>query len=364
MFSDTHSEINIVEFIESMADGVLAVNTEGNISLVNSAICAMTGYTKNELIGAKLSILLPEKARKHHGEYLDQFFSNPKPRSMANNLEITTQDKQGNSFPVEIGISSVSSPIGPIAIALIKNISVRKKAEEALIRQNAELDSFAHMVAHDIRSIITTIVGYSEYLLNNKDCITKEQNTKYLREIATAGRKMGNITQDILLFASMKKQDIELVPVVASDYLHSALERLKFTIEEKQAVITTDKNLPHCCGYGPWIEETWYNYIINALNYGGIKPQIHIGFEAIGNGYIGYYVKDSGPGIAAEQLNTLFEAKDNMRDKFIKGTGLGLPMVKNIIEKLDGYVELKNSKSGGCKFLFYLKSVENIDYYI
>lgn len=361
MLKTINAQIDLSVFIENLADGILGIIGSGEIVVVNENFCRLTQHSRNDLIGANLSKVLPPTISISHQKHIVDFFLNPKPRSMANDLEIALIRKDGTSVPVEIGLSNVKTEYSQIGLAYVKNISARKKAEEELKQQVQELDSFAHMVAHDIRSIITTIVGYSEYLLKNNESISKDIFEKYMSEIALAGRKMGNITQDILLFASMKKQDMELVPVNVNDYLHGALERLKLLIENKSASITVKDKLPDCCGYGPWIEEIWYNFLINAINYGGDQPHIEIGYDDVGNGYIKYYVKDSGPGITLQNPLDVFSDNGDLNKKFVKGNGIGLPMVKKIVNKLDGFVDLETKSGMGCNFSFSLKSIHNLN---
>ena len=118
-------------------------------------------------------------------------------------------------------------------------------------------------------------------------------------------------------------------------------------------VITSQ--LLNCKSYSGWIEEVWYNFISNAIKYGDPKSNIEIYSTKQDDGYIKYSVKDYGDGISDELKEIIFEEKSLQKDKLTKGFGLGLSIVKKIIEKLDGFVSVESEKGKGCIFSFYLK---------
>jgi len=107
-------------------------------------------------------------------------------------------------------------------------------------------------------------------------------------------------------------------------------------------------------GYDPWIEEVWYNYISNAIAYGGSSPVIEIGSEVQNSDFIKYFVKDNGPGLSPEFKAIVFQTSPE-KDKVAHGYGLGLSIVKSIVEKLGGYIDVESEIGNGSVFSFYLK---------
>jgi signal transduction histidine kinase len=111
-----------------------------------------------------------------------------------------------------------------------------------------------------------------------------------------------------------------------------------------------------CIGYAPWIEEVMFNFVSNAIKYGGKPPKIEIKSQLTDDGFVKYSVTDNGLGIDPEFQKIIFEEKNKNKDKLIRGYGLGLSIVKKIIEKLDGYVEVESEKGKGSTFSFYMKN--------
>ena len=132
--------------------------------------------------------------------------------------------------------------------------------------------------------------------------------------------------------------------------------RLKDLIDEYHAEIREPKSWPTVMGYAPWIEEVWANYISNGIKYGGKPPVIELGAEHLGKGLIRFLVHDNGNGLPKESLDNLFNEFTRYSDLSIEGSGLGLSIVRRIIEKLGGAVDARsdNKPGNGCIFSFIL----------
>lgn len=118
------------------------------------------------------------------------------------------------------------------------------------------------------------------------------------------------------------------------------------------------KNWPSAIGYTPWIEEVWVNYISNAIKYGGEPPYIELGAEEkIGKTL--FWIKDNGAGIDPEQQSQIFIKSTRLNEKIVKGHGLGLTIVKRIVEKLGGQVGITSTVGKGSTFTFELPSNKN-----
>lgn len=255
-------------------------------------------------------------------------------------------------------------------------VEEKRKAEEALRRyaielqaRNEDLDAFAHTVAHDLKSPLGYIVGFAHVLEEDYDALPAEERRSYLRMIARTGHKMSNIIDELLLLAGVRKiEDMERVPVDVASIVAEALQRLAPMIEEYQAEIVEPDDWPVALGYGPWVEEVWVNYLSNAIKYGGAPPRVELGHGVSGlklapqpkggeeqaEDVIYFWVRDNGPGLAPEEkerLFTLFTRLDQVR---AKGHGLGLSIVRRIVEKLGGQVGVESEVGAGSVFWFTL----------
>ncbi|MDE5421485.1 PAS domain-containing sensor histidine kinase [Ancylomarina sp. DW003] len=350
-------DVTIKTLLESLAEGVIFINESGRIILINDRLAELTGHDKHEVIGQHMNIFIPDDLHSKHDSHVKGYFKAPRIRPMGEGLELTAKRKDGSTFLVELSISFLNTESGKLGIGFLTDITTRKEAEYELKKRNQELDAYAHTVAHDLNSSLAGIVGFSELLINPSFELSKEEHDSYLNEIAEGGRKMSSIIGELLLFASMKKEDVDIGEINMRNIIDSACHRLKYQIEEKNVDIEISENISNCLGYSLWIEEVWLNYISNAIKYGGTPPKIKIYSTKTEDGYIKYSVEDKGEGISDDLKDIIFNERDKSKDKLTKGLGLGLSIVKRILEKLDGHVSLESEIGQGSIFSFYLKDL-------
>lgn len=217
-----------------------------------------------------------------------------------------------------------------------------------------ELETYAHTVAHDLKNPIGVIRGFAELLLDNDSPL--EERTQFIEFIHQNSLKLGNIVDSLLKLSYIRKQsDIELVKLNMNEIVEHSLSRIQNMIDERNAEIIFQKNLPSIYGDEIWIEEVWTNYLSNAVKYGGNPPVIEIGFENKKD-TIKYFIKDNGKGVSDEDRQKLFNeySRLEMHKENIKGHGLGLSIVKRIIEKLNGHVSIESELGKGSVFSFEL----------
>jgi signal transduction histidine kinase len=233
--------------------------------------------------------------------------------------------------------------------------AMRERAVELQLR-NRELDAFSHPVAHD--SPLTVILGYAELIEESYDTITGDTLLYYVQGILKQGRKANAIIQELLLLSSVRKSEVKVNPLNMVDIVESALERLKYPIEDAKPRINIPETMPVALGQALWVEEVWFNYISNALKYCGASPEITVGGERNGNGGVRYWVRDSGPGIPDSAQDRLFVPFTQINQVKSDGYGLGLSIVRRIVEKLNGYVGVDSAPGQGSTFYFVLPAAD------
>ncbi|MBP8001296.1 MAG: HAMP domain-containing protein [Chloroflexi bacterium] len=221
-------------------------------------------------------------------------------------------------------------------------------------RQVAELDAFAHTVAHDLKNPLTLITGFADLLRTNYAKMALPDRELALHRIEKSAYRAVNIIEELLLLASVRKQDVMLAPVDMGVVVEQVLDRLAFMTEEHNATIRLPRNWPVVMGYGPWIEEVWANYISNGIKYGGKPPCLELGATIQTNGMIRFWVRDDGPGLPAEKLAVLFTEFVRLSELQIEGHGLGLSIVQRIMSKLGGRVGVESELGKGSEFYFVL----------
>ncbi|GAB4427232.1 MAG: hypothetical protein Kow0031_07230 [Anaerolineae bacterium] len=351
-------DVTVRTLLESIAEGVVVTDQQGYIVVMNKRAEKLFGYEASALVGRPLTVLIPERYSDVHIKHLHKYFENPYVRPMGVGLDLHGRCKDGTEFPIEVSLSYLKTEHGNFGMAFVIDITSRKSSEQELKLRNEELDAFAHTVAHDLKSSMASIIGFSEALAETHRELSAEELDEYLANLARSGRRMSNIISELLVFASVRKQDVAMRSLDMKFIVESTLLRLRYAIREHGAKVIVPDFPDRSLGYGPWVEEVWYNYLTNALKYGGDPPVVEIG-STLHNEFVEYWVRDNGPGIKKEVFPRIFEPYSNLDMPRIQGHGLGLSIVRRIAEKLDGYVSFESDADGGSKFSFFLRREPN-----
>ncbi len=348
-----HGDITIRTLLESLAEGVVVIDTSGRIISINQRMEKMFGYERGEIQGMDLGIFIPDRLKEAHAKHIKAYFDQPRIRPMGINLELTGKKKNGSEIPIEVSLSTLDVETGKLAFGFISDISGRRRAESELRERNKELDEFAQNVAHDLNNSITTLVGFSELLMASTSDQSLADQRGLLQDISDSSKKMAEVVREMLLFARVSKEDVELSKVDMLQVVTDAISRLQDQIDRLGAeVVVNNLELP-VTGYAPWLEEVWFNYISNALRYGGSPPHIEIGCDHETD-QLKFWVKDNGKGLAPDALAVVFDEASKERRKIVKGQGLGLMIAKRISDKLGGGTGAESEPGNGSKFYFTL----------
>lgn len=237
------------------------------------------------------------------------------------------------------------------AVLILDDITEQQQTEAALRQsalelkaRNEELDAFAHTVAHNLNGSLLPIIGNAEILQVTHKTIPAETLVRNLDNIAQAGQKMSRIIDELMLLAGVRKMDVELKPLDMGAIVAEVEQRLTYMIKEYQAELILPDAWPVAWGYGPWVEEVWANYLNNAIKYGGRPPCVEMGATLLEerDGLIRFWVKDNGQGLGQKEQAILFTPFTQLNQAQIDGHGLGLSIVRRIVEKLGGQVGVES----------------------
>ncbi len=347
-------DVTVRTLLESLAEGVVIIDSLGTILLVNARAEEMFGYPKEEIIGKPHSVLLPERLHKAHEEHVAHFFEEPRIRPMGQGFDLAGCRRDGSELQVEISLSFLETVNGRLTLAFISDITRRKEAEQALKDRNQELDAFAHTVAHDLKGSLHTIMLCCQFLDESPEDIHLHEISDLLGKISKSGDKLSRIIDGLLLLSRVNKESAPSTTVDMSPLVADAIERLEILINRQKAEIKLPDHFPTALAYGPWVEEIWFNYISNAIKYGGTPPMVQLGSTVREDGYVDFWVEDNGRGLTTEEQAGIFDYGRPRKEKTEEGYGLGLSIVKRIAEKLNGQVAVKSSAEGGSIFTFSL----------
>ena len=246
-----------------------------------------------------------------------------------------------------------------ITESLAKAQAIKQYTHE-LQQRNEDLDAFAHTVAHDLKTPLGNMMGFAELIEYDYKSLSDAKVYEYVDTIIKNGKKTQQIVNNLLLFASVRKEDINTSIIDVGEIINESVTRLSTSVKKSNAQITISDNWPvGIMGNAPWIEEVITNYLSNAIKYGGSPPDIKIGYDLIdaksGNSkMIRVFVRDNGKGISEENLPLVFNKFERLGKQEVKGHGLGLSIAKRIVEKLGGEVGVESELGKGSLFYFTL----------
>jgi len=347
--------------LESASEGIVLVDASGRITLVNAAAERMFGYDRAELLGQMLEILLPDPVRRVHAEHRAQYFGEPRVRPMGSGLDLAGRRKDGTEFPVEISLSHIDAAEGMTAMALITDITERKRVQAELQRQRetlyraeklAALGTLSAGIAHEMNNPLGIITSRIEVmLLDAEEQNLPPQVLEDLQVLHRATQRVARIAANLRSFARQAPREhtrVDLNTVVAETLL---LVKKPLEVDGILLVTSLDPSLGAIVGDAGTLQQVLLNLVTNAREaMGGRGGEIRIqtGIASERPGWVRVVVRDTGPGISPEELSKVFDPFYTTKKT---GTGLGLSVSYGIIQDHHGTVDVQSVPGKGTTFV-------------
>lgn len=275
-------------------------------------------------------------------------------------LEIV--NKRDNQFDRDdMAVAELLAGSAAVALENARLLATLRVQAAELRARNEELDAFAHTVAHDLKSPLNWIAGFAELLHRDGVNLDAALRDDYIRSILNGAYMLGDIIDDLLLLASLRQPQAVLETIRMGEVVERVWQRIGPTAAQHGALLERPARFPAVRGYGAWIEGVWVNYITNAIQYGGQPPRVQLGYTLAADDSICFWVQDNGPGLSAAQQAHLFEPFSQPGTRHPRGHGLGLSIVRRIVEKLDGAVGVESAPGQGSRFWFTLPAADSDD---
>lgn len=341
---------------EASPSALLLIDASHRIALVNTRTEGLFGYARQELIGQPLDLLVPVERRAAHREHMAAYAGHPVARDMGANLELHGLRKDGGTVPIAVGLSPLAGPDGRQTLAAVIDVTERKGYEDKLRRSNQELAQFAYVAAHDLREPLRIIASYSELLARRYQESLDERARRYIDYLVTEAKRMQGLITDLLAYSRLESQGQPPSRVVTDVELAAVLHTLQPLIVRVAATLHAGP-LPDVLADATQLRMLLQNLLNNALVYHGSEPpRIEISAEQQGR-QVRFAVRDNGVGIGAEHAERVFQMFQRLGPKTADaGSGIGLALVKRIVERHGGQVWFESEVGQGTTFYFTLEA--------
>ncbi|HOQ86731.1 MAG TPA: response regulator, partial [Phycisphaerae bacterium] len=349
--------------VEASPNVVLLVDRQGKIVLVNSRVTSMFGYEPAELIGQPVEKLVPERFREKHPIYREEFNRHPQARPMGAGRDLYALRKDGTEFPVEIGLSPTESEEGMLVLATIVDITSRKQSEQERLqlleaeraarneaeRANRLKDMFLATVSHELRTPLNAILGWSQMLTRAGLQGEAAQATEIIQRNAKVQARLIEDLLDMSRIISgkirLEMQNIEL-PIVVNSAIEAVVPAAQ--VKNIELVRNVDAHVGPTRGDPNRLQQVVWNLLTNAIKFTPKGGKVSISLRRSGSS-VEIVVADTGIGIRPEFLPFMFDRfrqADSSVGRAHTGLGLGLSIVKNLVELHGGTVQAHSDGEG------------------
>ena len=401
------SEEKFRSLLESAAEGIVVVDNTGSIELVNAEIELMFGYSRNELLGQSIEILLPEELRSLHTKHRNDYLAHPHIRPMGRNLDLVGRRKDRSQFPVEIGLSFIETQAGMLTMGFVMDITERKQSETALRKAHDELEDrieertaelqvanlqlqqkiverklaqealalardraleasrlkseLLAKVSHELRTPLGAVLGYTELLQNGTFGPISEQQIEATAEVIDSTQYLTALVNELLDQAQLEagKLALNVAPFTPRDLITQVEGRMSVLAQAKGLSLTTviEADIPDMlAGDRSRLQQILVNLVSNAIKFtktGTVGVRLYCPDAS----HWAMQVSDTGSGIPIEAQNDIFEPFhqiDGSTTREQTGSGLGLSIVKQLTALMKGQVILESEVGRGSTFTILL----------
>ncbi len=400
--SENATEDQVIALFEFATEGIILTNKKGEIILINPAALKLFNYEKEELLGKSIETLIPWRFHHAHLQYRKAFNEQPANRTMGHGRNLFARTKDGREFPVEVSLSYYRQDDTLFVIAFIVDITQRKRSEQSMLDQRAQLEKitadmrklnaeletkveqrtrilqealkeleksqrevnealnkeremneiksrFVSMASHEFRTPLSTVLSSAALISRYTKEDEQDKRDKHIKRIKDSVKHINELLEDFLSLGKLDEGRIkaETSAFNVQEFLEDLIDEMKSTQKEGQLIdqhysggkeFVTDKRL---------LKNILINLLGNAIKFSAEGSVITLDIREQ-NDYLMLSVKDEGVGISEEDQRHLFSSFYRGKNAVnIEGTGLGLHIVKRYIDLLKGSIRLESSMNSG-----------------
>ena len=361
------TEQELVTVLNTVIDGVIVIDDTGTIQSSNPAVSNIFGYTKAELIGKNVKMLMPESYAQDHDLYISSYLETGDGKIIGKGREVEGLRKDGSIFSLELGINEMRIGGKRKFVGTLRDISERKEREaqiqyekERADRANKAKSMFLATMSHEIRTPMNGIIGVAELL---SYCKLDEKSERYVDTIQSSGELLLVLINDILDFSKIEAGELELetVPIVVNALLNEVVHMLsnRANNNDVEIALRCPIDAPISIYSDPTrLRQILINLLGNAIKFskgGHVLVDVKKVKQNNDSITLRFEINDTGIGIAKDKLSSIFEQfsqADSSTTREFGGTGLGLAICKKLVELMGGKIGVTSQVGKGSIFWF------------
>ncbi|WP_339768665.1 PAS domain-containing sensor histidine kinase [uncultured Paraglaciecola sp.] len=334
--------------LDNTVDGLITIDENGCIEHYNKACEAIFGFNAREAVGQNVKILMPEPYHSEHDGYLKNYHNTGSKKIIGSGREVVGLRKNGSTFPLDLSVSEVNVQGRKLYSGIVRDISVRKKAEADIKQANSELEEFAYRTSHDLRSPLISSIGLLDIVTHY---IQQEETDSALASIGLIQVSLGkleDLVKDILTITKVQHAEEDTQCINTQLFIDDTIDKIRHMPNFERLDIRYDLRfngmlyLPKS-PFALIIE----NLLTNAVKYQDLTKSnsfIRISTYSSKINFV-LEVSDNGLGIPKDQRQNLFKMFKRFHPKTSFGSGLGLYLIKKSVDKLNGQLNFEDVES-------------------
>ena len=357
------------QIFEGAPNAMIMVDGTGTIVLINSQVEKVFGYERPELVGRPIETLIPQRFRRDHPRHRERFAGESQARAMGAGRDLFGRRKDGSEVPVEIGLNPLRTMEGLFVVASVIDISERRRAEAethdlrqelAHISRVATVGEMSAAIVHELSQPLAAMLANAGVGLRTLG--TPSGDPKEIREIlediVADGHRAGQVITH--LRSLFKKGEVERRPLPLKEIIDDVISVALNEAERRHVsiVLELEAGLPPVSGDRVQLQQVLLNLLVNAFeamfDVSDRPRTVTLRTGALDEGRVQIDVADTGPGIAADKLDSIFKPFTTTKPG---GMGMGLSVSRSIVEAHDGALWAENTPGGGAVFHIMLPAL-------
>jgi|GEM_PF-4389721 len=354
------TEAFLQNVVAAAPSALVVVDAEGRIVLTNSEACRTFGFADRGLLGLGIEQLVPADVRPGHAALRAEYWKNPTARKMGAARHLLGQRKDGSLFPIEVGLNPITTHSGRFVLCAIVDRSLDERYEQQILAKNAELErineelqGFSSAASHDLKAPLRAIQNTARWLEEDLPIeLCTPEVRESLRLMKSRAGRMEGLLDALLEYSRATRQKTPTERFETSQIVDNVVLLLG---QQAERCVRVEGELPTLHTPRVPFQQVLFNLIWNALKHGarteGLSVLVRGGVNEFGRAW--FSIEDNGPGIDPQFHERIFEVFLTIKPRDeVEGAGMGLALVKRLVEAFGGKVNVESALGRGAIFRF------------